>query len=176
MQIKCNPQAAGEVPVQLSPWYSKLRITGGMRPATYLQLTSLAKRRQAWMGPSRGGRNQEGLWVSKPLNTAHPRRQKKNTRHSNARENETECVILWRADFSRAPRLPTPSSSMLHPSLHCKSQNLFVGSVYRCSSNAPPKKTTRKTSNIGEEEKKKNLGRKSTLICLTSHEPHHHFN
>lgn len=34
MQIKCNPQAAGEVPVQLSPWYSKFHITDGMWPAT----------------------------------------------------------------------------------------------------------------------------------------------
>lgn len=140
MQIKCNPQAAGEVPVQLSPWYSKFHITDGMWPATF----EFSHKKASMMIPSRGGHNQEGLQVSKPLNTAHPHHRKKNARHSNARENETQRVILWRADFSWAPRLPTPGSSMLHPSPRSKSQNLFVGFVYRCSSNILPKKPSGK--------------------------------
>lgn len=55
MQIKCNPQAAGKVPVQLSPWYSKLRTTSGMRPATY----EFSQKKASVDGPIQG-RTQPG--------------------------------------------------------------------------------------------------------------------
>lgn len=56
---------------------------------------------------------------------------------------------------------PPPGSSMLLPSLHTGSQNLFIGSVYRCSNNTPqknPRKTSRQLQ--GKKKKKEKKGKK----------------
>lgn len=88
MQIKCNPQAPGEVPVQ-PPVPQKLRTTD-VRPATFQ-----FSQEKARIVPSTGDQTQGGgLQVLKSPNTSHPHHQKKHARHSNARENTNECVIL----------------------------------------------------------------------------------
>lgn len=51
---------------------------------------------------------------------------------------------------------PPPGSSTLLPSLHTGSQNLFIGSVYRCSNNTPQKNPQEdKQAAIGEKEEER---------------------
>lgn len=141
MQIECNPwQGASSAP-------GTAKVTHGRWETCYSQ---------AWPGESTDGshpgenepRGWEGGCRFQNLWTRRIHTIRKSTDVTRLQGKTQMNVSFCEEQISfKLFSSPPPGSSMLHPSLHSRNPNLFIGSVYRCSNNTPPpKKNPRKTS------------------------------
>lgn len=130
---------------QFSPWYR----WSSTPPTWDLPRSTLARRNHRRSHP-RGKLNRGDCgFQNLPRRRIHTIRE---STHVTQMQRETGMnVSFCEEQIFKLLSSPPPGSSTLHPRLHSRSQNLFIGSVYRCSNNTLPK-------NIPLEDKQEAIG------------------
>lgn len=132
---------------QVSPWYRK-----SYAPLTWDPTHSNLVRRKHGQSHLRENETGRGAVAGFEISKKHCIRTIRKCTHITQMQGKMQMTLsFWKIRRFLSSSSPHPGSLTLHPSLHSRSPNLFIGSVYRCSNNTSPylpKKRPRKTSRL----------------------------